>query len=399
MQDTIRRHGAWRRAAGIAGAAVAVSAGTVVPAAADTDSWSYLTKMQAREMWKVADGSGITVAVIDSGVKDGSGWKSSSVLPGVSYIEPPFERPDITYPPHEDFVGHGTSMTAAIVGDGSSGGPKGLAPGAKVLPIRTSVGTPMAFAVASEAARGIRYAADNGAKIINLSIGVTPDWPMDKIKPAVEYAQSKGLLIVSSMGNEGERKNWSNAIASLPGVIGVGAVDETGKAMPFSSHGPDTDLVSIGSKVQIRCEENRGWCVGNGGTSYASSLVSASAALVWSAHPDWTASQVARVLIQTAGAPTDGSKRSDWIGYGVARPRKVLLDREGDPGAPNVDPLAPPAPSKAPAPSTEPTAAAPLRAEAADAESGLPWQWPALGAVVAVGLGLAATVIVKRRRR
>lgn len=289
-------------------------------------------------------------------------------------------------------------MTAAIVGDGSAGSPRGLAPGAKVLPIRTSIGTPMAFAVASEAARGIRYAADNGAKIINLSIGWTPDWPMDKVKPAVEYAQSKGALVFAAMGNEGERKNWTNAIAGLPGVIGVGAVGEDGKAMPFSSHGPDTDLTSIGGKVQIRCTENKGWCVGDGGTSYATSLVSASAALVWSAHPDWTANQVARVLIQTAGGPIDGSKRSDWLGYGTARPRKVLLDHEGDPGAPDVDPLAAPAAAQPPAPGADPTASVPPRAEAADAPTGISWQWPTLGAAVAVGLGLGVTVMVKRRR-
>nr|WSX54183.1 S8 family serine peptidase [Streptomyces sp. NBC_00974] len=398
MQDTIRRQGSWRRAAGVVAAVLTVSAGTAVPAVADTDSRGYLTKMKAQEMWKVADGSGITVAVIDSGVTDLPGLKGR-VLQGISFMEPPFERPDVTYPPHEDFDGHGTTMTAAIVGDGSAGSPQGLAPGAKVLPIRTSVGTPMAFAVASEAARGIRYAADNGAKIINLSIGWTPDWPMDKVKPAVEYAQSKGVLIFAAMGNEGEGKNWANAIAGLPGVIGVGAVDEDGKAMPFSSHGPDTDLSSVGSKAQIRCAENKGWCVGDGGTSYATSLVSASAALVWSAHPDWTANQVARVLIQTAGAPTDGSKRSDWVGYGVARPRKVLLDHEGDPGAPDVDPLAAPAAAKTPAPGADSTASVPPRAEAADAHAGISWQWPALGAAVAVGLGLAVTVMVKRRRR
>lgn len=398
MQDTIRRHGSWRRAVGVVAAVLTVGAGTAVPAAADTDSRGYLTKMKAQEMWKVADGSGITVAVIDSGVADLPGLKGR-VLQGISFMEPPFERPDVTYPPHEDFVGHGTTMTAAIVGDGSSGGPKGLAPGAKVLPVRTSVGTPMAFAVASEAARGLRYAADNGAKVINLSIGVTPDWPMDKIKPAVEYAQSKGALVIAAMGNEGEGKNWANAIAALPGVIGVGAVDEDGKAMAFSSHGPDTDLSSVGSKAQIRCAENKGWCTGNGGTSYATSLVSASAALVWSAHPDWSANQVARVLIQTAGAPTDGSKRSDWVGYGVARPRKVLLDHEGDPGAPDVDPLAAPAAAKTPAPGADSTASVPPRAEAADSHAGISWQWPALGAAVAVGLGLAVTVMVKRRRR
>ncbi|MER7342412.1 S8 family serine peptidase [Streptomyces sp. NPDC000075] len=355
--------------------------------------------MKAQEMWKVADGTGITVAVIDSGVKDVPGLEGR-VLPGVSFMEPPFERPDVTYPPHEDFVGHGTTMTAAIVGDGSAGGPRGLAPGAKVLPIRTSVGTPMAFAVIPEAAKGLRYAVDHGAKVINLSLGAFPGWPIDKIKPAVEYAQSKGALIFAAMGNEAERDNYNNTVASLPGVLGVGAVNDEAEAMPFSSHGPDTDLSSIGGKVIRRCTENTGWCVGDGGTSYATALASASAALVWSAHPDWTANQVARVLIQTAGGPIDGSKRDDWIGYGVVRPRKVLLDHEGDPGAPDTDPLASPAPpAKVPSsPAPQGTDAAPHHAEAADAPSGsVPWKWPALGAGIALSLGV--TVLVRRLRR
>lgn len=377
----------------------AVSVGTVMPAAADTDPRGYLTKMKAREMWKVADGSGITVAVIDSGVKDVPGLEGR-VLPGVSFMEPPFENPDKPYPPHEDFVGHGTTMTAAIVGDGSAGGPQGLAPGAKVLPIRTSVGTPMAFAVGGETAKGLRYAADHGAKIINLSLGVVSPEDIDRVRPAVEYAQSKGALIFTAMGNEAENHNFNNPIAAMPGVLGVGAIDDDGTPMEFSSYGPDTDLSAVGNTVVKRCTNNTGWCVGDGGTSYATSLASASAALVWSAHPDWTANQVARVLIQTAGGPDDGSKRTDSIGYGAARPRKVLLDHEGDPGAPDVDPLAKPAPVKAPAPSAAQTAAAPRRAQSAEAESGkIPWKWPALGAVAALSVGLGITVLVKRRRR
>ncbi|ATZ22035.1 hypothetical protein ACFZBM_36755 [Streptomyces lavendulae] len=75
---------------GVIVAAWAVSAGTVLPAAADTDPRGYLTKMKAREMWKVADGSGVTVAVIDSGVKDVPGLEGR-VLPGISFMEPPFE--------------------------------------------------------------------------------------------------------------------------------------------------------------------------------------------------------------------------------------------------------------------------------------------------------------------
>ncbi|WP_406368761.1 S8 family serine peptidase [Streptomyces sp. NBC_01546] len=319
-----------------------------MPAAADTDPRGHLKIMKAQEMWKVADGTGITVAVIDSGVKLVPGLRSESVLPGVSFMEPPLEHPDQQYPPHEDFVGHRTTMTAAIVGDGSAGGPQGLAPGAKVMPIRTSIGTPMAFGAIGESAQGVRYAADNGAKIINLSIGGC--WSLDKIRSAVEYAQSKGVLVFVAMGNEGDGNKSANPIAALPGVFGVGAVDLTGEPLPSSSYGHATDLAAFGSKVQLRCTDNKGWCVGDGGTSYATSLASASAALVWSAHPDWTANQVARVLIQTAGAHVDGSKRNDWVGYGIVRPRMVLLDRAGDPGAPDTDPLASPAPAQTPTP-------------------------------------------------
>ncbi|MFE2329395.1 S8 family serine peptidase [Streptomyces sp. NPDC059385] len=371
-----------------------ISAGTVMPAAADADPpFDYLKVMRAEQMWKVADGSGITVAVVDSGFKEVPGVRSESVLPGVSVMSPPINDPDKKYPAHDDVEGHGTSMTAVIVGDGTGGAPKGLAPGAKVMPVRTSLGTTMAFAAGTEGAQGIRYAADNRAKIINLSWG--DYYARDKIRDAVKYAQDKGALIFTTMGNDGDANNSGNLITMIPGVLGVGALDETGEPMELSSHGPDTDLSGYGGKARIRCRENSAWCVRNGGTSYATALTSAAAALVWSAHPDWTATQVARVLIQTAGGPVDGAKRNDWVGYGVARPSKVLVDRAGEPGAPDGDPLASPAPVKAPAPSqTAAAAAAPAKA----AEAGLPWQWPALGAVVAVGLGLGFMVTVKRRR-
>ncbi len=370
-----------------------VWAGTVMPASADTDLPEYLTKMRAPEMWKVADGTGITVAVIDSGVKDLPELEGR-VLPGVSFMEPPVSRPEEKYPVHDDFEGHGTSMIAAIVGDGSGGGPHGLAPGAKVMPIRTSIGSPMAFGAIGEAGKGVRYAADNGAKIINLSIGGW--WSLDRIGPAIEYAQSKGVLVFVGMGNDGSK--MSNPIAALPGAFGVGAVDINGEPLESSSNGSATDFAAFGGKVPIRCKKNTAWCMQDGGTSYATSLASASAALVWSAHPDWTANQVARVLLQTAGGPVDGAKRNDWVGYGIARPSKVLIDRQGDPGAPDTDPLASPTPQPS-TPSADPAAAVPPQAESTAAESDRSWKWPALGAAVAVILGLGITGILKRRRR
>ncbi len=298
VQDEFRVHRAFGRCGRCLVAVVTVSAGTAMPAAADTDLPEYLTKMRAPQMWKVADGTGITVAVIDSGVKDLPELEGR-VLPGVSFMEPPVSRPEEKYPVHDDFEGHGTSMIAAIVGDGSGGGPHGLAPGAKVMPIRTSIGSPMAFGAIGEAGKGVRYAADNGAKIINLSIGGW--WSLDRIGPAIEYAQSKGVLVFVGMGNDGSK--MSNPIAALPGAFGVGAVDIDGEPLPSSSDGPATDFAAFGGKVPIRCKKNTAWCMQDGGTSYATSIASASAALVWSAHPDWTANQVTRVLLQTVGTP------------------------------------------------------------------------------------------------
>ena len=89
------------------------------------------------------------------------------------------------------------------------------------------------------------------------------------------------------------------------------------------------------------------------GTSDATALASASAALIWSVHPDWTNNQVLRVMLNTIGGPTDGAKRNDAIGYGIVRPR-IALTNPGDPGPADKYPLPdyPVAASASPTPST-----------------------------------------------
>ncbi|MEU7094496.1 S8 family serine peptidase [Kitasatospora aureofaciens] len=98
------------------------------------------------------------------------------------------------------------------------------------------------------------------------------------------------------------------------------------------------------------CTSATGYCKSHG-TSDAAALVSASAALVWSVHKDWTANQVLRVLINTAGKPHDGSVRNDLGGYGAVRPRVALTD-PGDPGPADVSPI----PIADPAPTASPSA-------------------------------------------
>ncbi|AYV27958.1 hypothetical protein EES41_14625 [Streptomyces sp. ADI95-16] len=138
------------------------------------------------------------------------------------------------------------------------------------------------------------------------------------------------------------------------------------------------------------------------GTSSASALASASAALLWSAHPDWTNNQVLRVLLNTAGKPKDGAKRNDYIGYGVVRPR-VAVPNPGDPGPANEFPL----PDLT---AVEASAAADVKApesgkpvavpQAEEAEEGVGGRlfWVALGLGVCVVVGGAVGTVVRRRR-
>jgi hypothetical protein len=159
---------------------------------------------------------------------------------------------------------------------------------------------------------------------------------------------------------------------------------------------PGKDMVSA-------CSGGTQLCDGTG-TSGASALASASAALVWSQHPDWTNNQVLRVLLQTASGNEKGLSRDDVIGYGVVRPRIALTD-PGNPGPANEYPLpdftyedtkSPPSqpskPAESPAqPTTAPTAS--------DDDSNAPTMWIAAGIGAAVLLGAAVTALVVRSRR
>ncbi|MFF5444416.1 type VII secretion-associated serine protease mycosin [Streptomyces sp. NPDC012888] len=367
------------------------------PAHAETiraQQW-HLDTMKADEMWKTSTGKGVTVAVIDSGVGRVPELEGQ-VLPGKDFV------PDAGGDERKDHSNHGTTMAAIIAATGkhpSGDGAMGLAPGAKILPIRVS-DQPGKRASWVQA---IRYAADSDAKVINISMGTSEEDPARA--EAVKYALAKGKLIFASVGNSGDGLNRVQYPAATPGVVGVGAVDQKANATAESQKGPQVDLSAPGTDIVTACGGKTGVCK-NHGTSDATALASASAALLWSAHPDWTNNQVLRVLLNTSGKPRDGVERNNHIGYGVVRPR-IALSNPGDPGPAAEWPLpdlAAAAPSGSPAPggsgsAQSPAAPAPSQAAAPEAEgSSLPWIALGIGAAVLLGGGVTALALRGRGR-
>ncbi|PHQ49680.1 hypothetical protein BLA24_22935 [Streptomyces cinnamoneus] len=393
----------------VLGSLLAIGGGVAPPALADTmreRQW-YLDKMQAEQMWKVSTGTGITVAVVDTGAKPSQPELAGKLLPGKTFGGHGSDDGS------EDTAGHGTAMASLIAGNGAGGqGVKGLAPGAKILPVRVWGETfnEQAESVASTA-KGIRYAADSEARIISISMSVGEhtllDYQRTEMQNAIDYAIKRGKLIFAGSGNKGDEVNLPEYPAAAPGVAAVGALDKSFSRTKFSGYGPHIAFGAPGDEIPIPCDKgDTGYCRSNG-TSQATALASASAALVWSMHPDWNGNQVLRVLMDTAGRPTTGKLPSDYVGWGSIRPRIAVLEGKGDPGPADVNPLVAAkaaAESKSPAPSDK--SAAPSHApalagtkgKASDGKGGgslIPW---AIGGVVAaVGVGVGLNVWLRRK--
>ena len=254
-----------------------------------------LTKIGAPQAWTVTRGKEtVVVAVVDT---------------GVDYTHPDLVGRVDTANDY-DFVngdsdamddnGHGTHVSGIIAAtaDNNIGG-AGVAPECKILPVKVldSKGSGDTIGVAA----GIRYAADAGAKIINLSLAGPSDATMGD---AVAYAQGKGCIVVAAAGNDG-----SSAGASYPAryanVVGVGATDSSNAHATFSNYGPGVDIAAPG--VNVLSTVLGGGYASWSGTSMASPFVSAVAALVWSLDPSTPASEtIARVLGTAAPLNTLG---------------------------------------------------------------------------------------------
>ncbi|MFF3290077.1 type VII secretion-associated serine protease mycosin [Streptomyces sp. NPDC003023] len=331
------RLGRRRLVAAFAAAAFVVLPAT--PAHADGirgQQWS-LGAMHTDEAWQTTKGEGITVAVLDTGVDDQHPDLAGSVLPGKDFIGFGAERGDRAW------ARHGTAMAGIIAahghGPGGDSGVLGIAPDAKILPVRVILeGGDKARDKARKSrgtalAQGIRWAADQGADVINLSLGDDSEsaHPEAGEDAAVQYALSKGSVVVASAGNGGEKGDRVSYPAAYPGVIAVTAVDRWGTHASFSTRRWYATVSAPGVNIVIADPDRRyyeGW-----GTSAAAAFVSGAVALVRAAHPDLTPAQIKKLLIDTArDAPKGG--RDDAKGYGMVDPAAAIAEgaelRPGD---------------------------------------------------------------------
>lgn len=196
-----------------------------------------------------------------------------------------------------DDLGHGTHVTGILAARIDNGvGIAGIAGGIKILPIKVLDSKNQGSWV--NIAQGIIYAADQGARAINLSLGATS--ASQTVQDAVRYAQNRGVLVVASSGNNGTEQLFYPA--AYDGVVAVGATTVGGEHWVLSNTGDYISVSAPGNTVYSTY-----WKAGVGsmyqfmsGTSMASPVVSGVAALIWSVNPALTATQVKAILEATA---------------------------------------------------------------------------------------------------
>ena len=257
-----------------------------------------------KEAWDVQAGApSVRVAVLDTGVDLNHADLVDQLDSGYDFVD------NDTVPADANAQSHGT-MTAGIIGaEANNGiGIAGAAYNTRILPVRVLDST--GAGSDSNIAAGIRWAADNDAKVISISLGGPGVSTL--LDDAIAYAHSKDVVVVASTGNHGSSEPMYPANA--PGVIGVGAVDGSLRNAYFSGHGTSVDITAVGVGVWSTMKGNT--YGSNTGTSFSAPLVAAAAALVRAANPSMTSAEVATRLYDTA-RDAGPSGRDNFYGHGI----------------------------------------------------------------------------------
>jgi type VII secretion-associated serine protease mycosin len=260
--------------------------------------------------WPTTRGQGVTVAVVDTGVRGDHEDLAANLVPGTDLVLGAGDG-------RIDPAGHGTHV-AGIVGAlaGNGRGIAGGAPGVRIMPIRVLDENGSGYS--SDVAAGIIWAVDHGARVINLSLGGPS--PSSGQLNAIRYAISKGAVVVAAAGNSGGSVVYP---AAFDEVIAVSAVGSNLALTGWSSRGPQVDLTAPGDGIASSYSGHPAQYGYMSGTSMATPYVSAAAALVVAANPKNPPAKVREAL--EASAKDLGAPGKDWwYGSGLVDPRAAV---------------------------------------------------------------------------
>ena len=294
---------------------------TGVPATASTDplraqQWA-LDRAAFESVWPTTNGSGITVAVVDTGVAAGHPDLAGQVLPGyqkwtdsasgISY--------DTTMDPSFDNNGHGTHVAGIIAALANNGtGVAGAAPGVKILPVKVLDASGSGWD--GDVAFGINWAVSHGANVVSLSLGGAAS---SSVKAAIDNAVANNVIVFAAAGNGGATGSPSYPGAE-PNAIGVASVDSSLAHSAFSTVGSYVDVAAPGRGI-VSTYPPMGYATLSG-TSMATPYAAAAGALLRAEHPAWNVAQVRDRLLTTAddlGTPG----RDNQFGCGFIDPHKA----------------------------------------------------------------------------
>jgi subtilisin family serine protease len=261
----------------------------------------HLAQVGASTAWDSTQGAGVTIAILDSGINVSHPDLVDHLVPGYNFYS---GNTDVT-----DVCGHGTAVAGvAAANTNNATGVAGVAGAARIMPIRVAFSdTNGCTAYYSTVASGLTFAADNGARVANVSYsGVAGS---STIMSAANYMKSKGGLVFVSAGNNNVDEN----ITSDGSVIAVSATSTNDTKASFSSWGNFVTLSAPGTSI-ISTDKSGGYSTWQG-TSFSSPLSAGVAALVMSARPDLSGAQVESLLYSTA-VDLGAAGRDPVFGYG-----------------------------------------------------------------------------------
>jgi len=283
----------------------------------DVEDQGALTRIGAPTAQLQYQGNGTVVAVLDTGVDFTHPDLAGALLAGWDFVEGDADPSDVADGIDQDGdqivdegAGHGTHVAGII---------HAVAPGAQILPVRVmdseGVGN------SADIARGIRWAVDNGADVINMSLGMRAS--ADVMKDALDYADSLGVFVVASAGNEGIQVS-DHFPANLSKVVAVAATDANDLKAPFSNFGSYVDLSAPGEGI-LSTYLGGQYAVWSG-TSFSTPMVAGGAALWYEKYPGGNPADATNAVkdtaspLDTTGLPYDGK-----IGAGLLDCAALIL--------------------------------------------------------------------------